>query len=229
MILMKKATQLFTKDEIRAIEAAVTEVEKMTSAEVVPVVATASGRYDRAEDLFAFLLSLLVLGCAWGGFQGIRSSAMEWSGSLAFRLNLPLVLAILIAVFFTGIALASRFPLLRLPLIAKREMREEVERRARETFQRLRIRGTRNATGILIYVSLHERMVHVVGDDAINAKLSRDDWEALSEIIISGFKDGQPMEGMRNGIRRCGEILARHFPIEPGDRNELADKLHLID
>ncbi|MDA8402736.1 MAG: TPM domain-containing protein [Desulfobacteraceae bacterium] len=226
---MKKATQLFTKDEIRAIEAAVTEVEKMTSAEVVPVVATASGRYDRAEDLFAFLLSLLVLGCAWGGFQGIRSSAMEWSGSLAFRLNLPLVLAILIAVFFTGIALASRFPLLRLPLIAKREMREEVERRARETFQRLRIRGTRNATGILIYVSLHERMVHVVGDDAINAKLSRDDWEALSEIIISGFKDGQPMEGMRNGIRRCGEILARHFPIEPGDRNELADKLHLID
>ncbi len=232
MILMKKATQLFTQDEIRTIEAAVTEVEKMTSAEVVPVVATASGRYDRAEDLFAFLLSLLVLGCAWGGFQGIRSSAMEWSGSLAFRLNLPLVLAILIAVFFTGIALASRFPLLRLPLIAKREMREEVERRARETFQRLRIRGTRNATGILIYVSLYEHMVHVVhvvGDDEINTKLSQDDWEALSDIIISGFKDGKPMEGMRNGILRCGELLARHFPIEPGDRNELADKLHLID
>ena len=45
---MKKATKLFTQDEVRIIEAAVTEVEKMTSAEVVPVVATASGRYDRA-------------------------------------------------------------------------------------------------------------------------------------------------------------------------------------
>ncbi|MFZ2633965.1 MAG: TPM domain-containing protein [Desulfosalsimonadaceae bacterium] len=226
---MKKATKLFTQDEINAIEAAVTQVEKMTSAEVVPVVATASGRYDRAEDIFAFLLSLLVLGCAWGGFQGIHPSAAEWSGNPAFRLNLPLVLTILVATFFTGIILASRFPMLRLPLIAKREMQEEVERRARETFQRLRIHGTQNAAGILIYVSLFEHMVHVVGDDTINAKLSQTDWEALTEIIISGFKSGKPMEGMRNGILRCGELLARHFPLEPGDRNELANKLYLID
>jgi len=114
-------------------------------------------------------------------------------------------------------------------LIAKREMTEEVERRARETFQRLRIRDTRNATGILIYVSLYEHMVHVVGDDTISAKLSQDDWEELTGIIIAGFKDGQPAEGIRNGILRGGELLARHFSIEPGDRNELVDKLHLID
>ena len=229
MTIMKKATKLFTRDEISTIESAVSEVEKMTSAEVVPVVATASGRYDRAEDLFAFLLSLLVFGCAWGWFQGLVPAAEAWSGVPAFRLTLPMVLTILVVVFFIGIALASRFPLLRLPLITRREMREEVERRARETFQRLRIRGTRNATGILIYVSLYEHMVHVVGDDTISAELSLDDWETLTEIIIRSFKDGKPVEGMCNGILRSGELLARYFPVEPGDRNELADKLHLID
>ena len=229
MIIMKYATKLFAKEEISTIEATISEVEKKTSAEVVPVVASTSGRYDRAEDLFAFLLSLLVLGCTWGWFQGLAPSVEVWSGNQAFRLNLPIVLTILAVTFFVGIALASRFPVLRLPLIAKREMQEEVERRARETFQRLKIRKTSNATGILIYVSLYEHMVHVVGDDTINDKLSQDDWNAICKTIISGFKSGNPEEGMRNGILLCGELLAQHFPVEPGDRNELFDTLHLID
>jgi len=229
VIIMKYATKLFTKEEISIIEATISEVEKKTSAEVVPVVASTSGRYDRAEDLFAFLLSLLVLGCTWVWFQSMAPSVEAWNGSLAFRLNLPIVLTMLAVTFFVGIALASRFPVLRLPLIAKREMQEEVERRAHETFQRLKIRKTKHATGILIYVSLYEHMVHVVGDDTINSKLSPGDWEGICEIIISGFKNGKPEEGMRNGILRCGELLAQHFPVEPGDRNELFDKLHLID
>jgi len=227
--IMKYATKLFTTEEINTIEAAITEVEKKTSAEVVPVVASASGRYDRAEDLFSFLLSLLVLGCTWGWFQGMTPSVEAWSETQAFKLNLPIVLTILVATFFTGITLASHFPLLRLPLIAKREMREEVERRARETFQRLKIRKTKKATGILIYVSLYEHIVHVVGDDTINAKLSQGDWNELCDTIILGFKSGKPEEGMRNGILLCGELLAQHFPVKPGDKNELFDTLHLVD
>lgn len=227
--IMKQATKLFTQEEVRTIEAAIGEVEKTTSAEVVPVVASASGRYDRAEDIFGFLFSLLVLGCTWGWFQGLVPTTAAWSGAPVFRLNLPVVLAILFVSFFIGMALASRFPLLRLPLIARREMQEEVERSARETFQRLKIRRTEGATGLLIYVSLYEQMVHVVGDDTINAKLSGGDWAALCDTILTGFKNGKPEEGMRNGILRCGELLTRHFPVKPGDKNELSDTLHLID
>lgn len=227
--IMKKATKLFSEEEIRTIEDAIAEVEKKTSAEVVPVVATASGRYDRAEDMFGFLLSLLVLAGAWVWFQGIAPTADAWGGSPMLRLNLPVVLVILVVTCFIGMALASHVPVLRLPLIAKREMQEEVESSAREMFQRLKIRKTENATGILIYVSLYEHMVHVVGDDTINAKLSQDDWQALCGTIIRGFKDGKPEEGMRSGILQCGELLAPHFPIQPGDVNELVDTLHLID
>ncbi len=226
---MRHATELFDQEGIAAVEAAIREVEKKTSAEVVPVVATVSGRYDRAEDLFAFLLALLVLGGAWGWLQGLAPATGAWGSGSTLKLGLPAVLAILVAIFLVGMALASHFPLLRLPLIARREMQEEVEGRARETFQRLRVRGTRAGTGVLIYVSLYEHMVHVVGDDAINAKLSEGDWQVLCETIISGFKSGKPVEGMRHGIQRCGELLAHHFPIAPGDRNELPDRLHLLD
>lgn len=227
--IMKKATKLFTEEEIRTIEASIAEVEKKTSAEVVPVVASVSGRYDRAEDMFGFLLSLLVLGGAWGWLQGLAPTVDAWGASPMLRLNLPVVLVILVVTCFIGMALASHVPVLRLPLIAKREMQEEVESRAREMFQRLKIRKTENATGILIYVSLYEHMVHVVGDDTINAKLSQDDWQALCDTIIHGFKDGKPEEGMRSGILQCGELLAPHFPIQPDDVNELVDTLHLID
>lgn len=227
--IMKKATRLFSEEEIKTIEAAIGEVETSSSAEVVPVVASVSGRYDRAEDMFGFLLSLVVLGFSWGWLQGLAPAADTWGDAPALGLPLAVALAILAVTFFIGMALASHFPVLRLPLIARREMQEEVERRARETFQRLKIRKTENATGVLIYVSLYEQMVHVVGDDTINAKLSREDWTALCGTIISGFKAGRPAEGMRSGILRCGELLARHFPIQPGDTNELVDTLHLID
>lgn len=229
VIVMKHATKLFTQNEISAIEAAIGEVEKNTSAEVVPVVASVSGRYDRAEDLFAFLMSLLVVSGTWVWLQGMIPSVQAWGGTPEFRLNLPLVITILVGTFFIGMALASRFPLLRLPLITKREMREEVERCARETFQRLKIRKTRNAAGVLIYVSLYEQMVHVVGDETIHAKFSQNDWKTLCDTIINGFKNNKPEEGMRNGILLCGELLIQHFPVKSDDKNELPDTLHLID
>ena len=227
--IMKNPTKLFTKEEIASIEATIKEAEQQTSGEVVPVVAKVSGRYDRAEDLFGFLLSLLALGSAWGVLQGISTNTQAWSGGPSIALSLPIVLTILVVTFVVGIVLASRFPLLRLPLIAKREMEEEVESSARETFHQLKVRHTNNSTGILIYVSLHEHRVHVIGDDTIASKLSHSDFQAICDTIISGFKSDQPAKGMRDGILACGKLLAQHFPIEAGDQNELNNTLHLID
>ncbi|MGK0186130.1 MAG: putative membrane protein [Verrucomicrobiales bacterium] len=226
---MKTPTKLFTAEQITAIETAIRQAEETTSAEIVPVVAKVSGRYDRAEDLFAFLFSLVSLGCTWVLLQDAIPATETWGGKPTSVMSLPIVLAILVATFFAGIALASRFPALRLPLIAKREMQEEVERRAHETFKRLKIRNTENATGILIYVSLYEHMVHVEGDDTIAGKLSQSDFQSVCDTIISGFKSGNPELGMRKGILLCGELLATHFPIEQGDANELFDSLHLIE
>jgi len=225
---MKKSTTLFTQDEINTIETTIKDAEEKTSAEIVPVIASCSGRYDRAEDLFAFILALLSLTFVWLLFQGSIENN-TWNVTSELNLNLMLIVIILIVSFFIGIALASYFPLLRLPLISKNEMQEEVENSARETFQRLKIRRTKNANGVLIYVSLYEHMVHVVGDDSINAKLAQSDWNELCNIITQGFKNGKPEEGMRNGILQCGKLLSEHFENNLEDENELPNQLHLID
>ncbi len=226
---MKKATRQFNSQEIKAIEAAIGEVERATSAEVVPVVASSSGRYDRAEDVFAFFFALLALFATWNSIQRFTSFGEAWGEPSLLNSSFPIVILVLVIAFAIGIALASRLTFLRLPFITQREMAEEVESQARETFQRLKIRNTANSTGILIYISLYEHRVQVVGDDSINEKLSPSDWEEIRDMVISGFKQGNAAEGLCSGIRRAGELLAHHFPIEDDDKNELPNKLHLID
>lgn len=226
---MKQASQLFSEEERKVIEDAVAQAENRTSGEIVPVVATASGRYDRAEDVFGFLLALTALCVAWWGFQDFVPAGGDWAQGVTAELGLPLILVVLIAGYGVGVLLATWFPVLRLPFIPKKEMREEVERAAAETFQKLRIRNTQEATGILIYVSLYERMVRVMGDDAISEKMDPQNWDDICNVVVDGIKQGKPVEGFQQGILQCGDHLSRHFPLQPGDVNELPNQLIILD
>ena len=224
---MKTASTLFNEQQRQFIAAAVTEAEQGTAGEIVPVVATVSGRYDRAEDLFGLLLGLVALVVIWVLFQGTTETA--WAAGHTPTLGLAAVIAIIVAGFLVGATLATRFPVLRLPFIPPREMRHEVERRALEAFQRYRIRTTRGGTGVLIYVSLYEHMVRVVGDEAVTEKISREDWEGICRLVVDGMKADNAAQGLTLAIRQSGELLARHFPILPDDHNELSNELILID
>ena len=108
-------------------------------------------------------------------------------------------------------------------------MQAEVESRAAEVFQKFRIRKTKGSTGILIYVSLYEHMVRILGDDAISKKLKQEDWQSICDIIINGCKNKQMTQGMIDGIAKAGEMLGEHFPIQEGDVDELANDLITID
>ena len=168
---MRQARELFSIEDLKTIRATITEAERKTSGEIVPVVATASGRYDRAEDIFGLIVAMLALSLSWIFFQGIRLIEGDWASGHEIILGLGPVLLIIVAGFALGCAGATTFPVLRLPFITKKEMREEVERSAAEAFHRFRVRKTEAGTGILIYVSLFERMVRVQGDDTISTRL----------------------------------------------------------
>lgn len=224
---MKTANSLFSAEDKQAVEAAIAEAEKMTAGEIIPVVATISGRYDRAEDLFGLLFALIALSVAWLLFQGTTQAA--WSTAQTPVLGLPATAGILIGGFVIGAALATHFPMLRLPFIARAEMIEEVERRALETFQRQRVRDTSSGTGVLIYVSLYEHVVKVIGDDGVAAHLSSDSLEDICKLVVDGLKRGRPADGLRQAVKKTGELLAAHLPPTAGDANEIANQLILID
>lgn len=224
-----KANSLFSVLDRRRIADAIAVAEAKTSAEIIPVVAAASGRYDRAEDIFGFLLAILAWALTAWLTPAVSLNPGEWNSGGRFEFGLVLQILIGIIAFVIGIALASRFWSLRAPFASRREMEQEVETRAAEAFQRFRLRSTAAATGVLIYVSLFERRVRVLGDSAIAEKLKDRDWEGICDAATEGIGRGAPSDGLVRAIELAGELLAHHFPHGAGDANELMNELVVVD
>ena len=95
--------------------------------------------------------------------------------------------------------------------------------RALLVFGQLGVWDTAGNNGVLIYVLVADRDVEIVADRAIAARVSQREWDAVCRDMEAHFKAGRFGEGAVAGIARVGELLARHFPGEGGDRNEHPD------
>jgi len=218
---------VITPEQRDAVSRAVAEAERGTSGEIVPVVAARSGRYDRAEDLVGMCVAVAALVAIWFGFPLVAPGAGEWGAPSAPRPGLPWIVAALVGGFAAGIALATRFPALRRPFVGGAHLDAEVERSAAAAFHAFRVRRTRRGTGVLLYVSLEEHVVRVLGDEAIDQALSAADWERVRDAIPVRVRAGDLATGLIDGIREAGELLREHFPSSEAD-NELHNELRVI-
>jgi len=225
MVGSTKASTLFSQEDRDAIKKTIVSAEKNTSGEIIPVIASSSGRYDRAEDIVGLLFSLVCVAIAWTLFNN-NTPVDDWG---SFNFGLTVILLTIFLSFIIGVLLTHLFPILRLPFITKNELEEEVDRAAAAAFQHNRLRNTEDSTGILIYISLYEHQVRVIGDDGISAKLAHADWQHICDAIITGFKEKQYKNGIIEGINLSGKLLAEHFPIKPDDKDELENELVIID
>ena len=98
---------------------------------------------------------------------------------------------------------------------------ERVHRAASLAFREAGLVETRDRTGILIYVSLLEHRVVVLADRGIDSRVEPGTWDAVVARIVTGIKADRAEEGLADGIRLCGEILASRFPPRPDDTNEI--------
>ncbi|ABD86897.1 TPM domain-containing protein [Rhodopseudomonas palustris] len=105
------------------------------------------------------------------------------------------------------------------PLFRDQPARE----RALDVFSQLRVWDTDRNNGVLIYVLLADRDVEIIADRGIDAKVGAAEWEAICQAIEAEFRDGRFEQGAINGIKAIGRHLARHFPGDASDANELPD------
>lgn len=222
------ASTLFPEDDRKAISAAVGEAEKKTSAEIVPVVASASDRYERAEDLAGLASALVAVAAAWTQFGGLRPSA-DWDGEPHPMLHLAIVLAVFAAGWIAGVLAAKAVPWVKRLTASRRAMATRVLQAAHHSFNALHAHKTAGGTGVVIFVSLFERRVCVWADKAVSAKIPESEWKGITEQMIRSLRDGKPREGFVEAIRKTGELLAKHFPVQPGDVNELSNELRILD
>ncbi len=227
---MQRVSKLFSSDDKKRIEAAVVKAESNTSCEIVPVVATASGRYDRPEDTIGLWLAVVCLIVLWLVLPRHAGEPGSWAGATRYG-ELLIVVAGVVVAFIVGAVAGGRIGWLRRLFTPRKQMEEEVAARARELFFDRRIHHTTGATGLLIYVSLFERMAVVLGDRTIveHPDLGQPFLDRLCRQLTDGLRQGDPTEALCQVIAQAGEQLAPALPREEGDINELQDTLVLID
>ncbi len=201
-----KAAELLDERRAAAIAAVVREAERATSGEIVPVVVERSDAYAELRLGGAALLAFA-------------------SGALALFLDpalAPWLVPTQLGVFVAAAWLLGRPALLR-ALVPGDVLERRVERAAALAFHDAGLVETSGRTGILIFVSLLEHRVVVLADRGIHARVEAGTWDVVVARVVAGIREGRAEHGLADGIRACGEILAAHLPIRPGDRNELAN------
>jgi putative membrane protein len=224
---MKRASEFFTESERAAIESAILETEGKTSAEVVVAVGTASGRYDRAEDIVGLWLAMITLVVTYFVLP-FPEEVPDWGWSLLHGRILVLVVAAVVA-FFVGAMVASRWLALRRLFTPAVQMRDEASLRARQVFYDSRVHHTTGATGLLIFLSLYERQTVVLADQAVLAKIPQAMVDELCRTITEGLRDGRGAASVCEAVREAGNALAPVLPRAEGDVDELANRVVILD
>jgi uncharacterized membrane protein len=62
-------------------------------------------------------------------------------------------------------------------------------------------------------------------DAGVHARCGDGFWQKLTDAMTEHFRKSEFTEGIVQGVKRAGELLAEHFPRRPDDANELPDRV----
>ncbi len=198
-----------TQAERDKISQAVLEAEKRTTGEIVPMIVTQSDDYSGAR------WRLAVAGALFSGFLAYFFLA-DYDPVWILYAQIPGL--------YIGYALGNFGVLLR-PFMLEEKIDEEVKQRALQAFYEHNLHATKDRTAILIMVSLLERRVEILADAGINSKVSQDTWQGIVSDMITCIKTNDLSEGFCIAVSECGDILAKDFPGNRDNPDEVSNKL----
>lgn len=201
---------MFNDSERGEIRRAVETAEATTSGEIVTMVVPESDRYREAEVLGGVLLA------------GLAALII---GILLQHITVWFFVPAVFILFFPSRILFIKIPWLKLSLLTRPRLESAVRERCVHAFYEKGLHRTRNATGVLIFISELERKVWIIGDRGINEKISIETWHELASELSAGIRERRACAALCNSISKCGTILAKHFPRKCDDVNELPDEV----
>jgi len=178
------ARHYLKQEDIPAIQKAISKAELQTSAEIVPMVVERSSTTGHVSlilffglmGVFAFLDGLLFHVDGWG------------MGPWIYFLILP---------GFWGVSLfQAKCSFTQRLCISPQDRLHQVQSRALVEFYEQGLEKTTGGTGVLIFVSLMERMVVVLADQGIADKLPRDTWDHLVQDLIRSIQQKKLAQGL---------------------------------
>lgn len=207
---MKQSEDFFTQEEKERIRQTTKAVESMTIGEVAVMVVDSSDRYGEAEVMGGVL------------FGGLMSLIIT---ELFFHASLWIYIPLCFLFFLPFRLLTKKMPVLKIPFMGRKSKDEAVRLRALRAFYEKGLYRTRKNTGVLFFLSLLERKVWVLADKGIYEKIDQETLNRFAGLVSLGIKEGRACEALCSAIKEAGELLSRHFPVTPGDIDELSDEV----
>ncbi|HEX5682105.1 MAG TPA: TPM domain-containing protein [Desulfobacterales bacterium] len=201
-----------TEAELEQIETCVREVERTTRGEIVVLVAPGSHHYPVADLRGAATFAIpaaVVLARTVG--------PLLWAGPH----DLWIFLGFFFPLFFFCREIVTRLPRLKRLFVSEKEMGHEVREAATIQFFLKGLFRTREETGVLIYLSVFEGKVWVLGDRGVDAAVPPGFWQGVVDQVVAGVKEGRPAAAICTAVGRIRDVLVEKFPVAPDNTNEL--------
>jgi putative membrane protein len=205
-----KGKDFFSSKEKEIIRKAVEDAESMTSGEIAVVLVDESDPYREGALIGAFSFSSIA---------SLILSIVFGHETIWFFVPLTVLLV------FPGLYLFQLAPHMKLAFVSSKRVVQAVKERAVYAFFQKGIYKTRERTGVLIFISLLERRVWIIGDENIHRKSQIDFWRSLVKELTAGIKNNRTLESLCSVIEKCGAELERHFPQKAHKDNQLGDDI----
>jgi putative membrane protein len=213
VIIMKDTVKTFLKEaELEQIESCVREAERTTRGEIVVMVAPGSHHYPMADLRGAAVFSIpaaIVLARTVG--------PLVWAGPH----DLWVFLGFFLPLFFLCRSAVMSLPRLKRLFVSEKEMDHEVREAATIQFFLKGLFRTREETGVLIYLSVFEGKVWVLGDRGVDAAVPPRFWRGVVDEVVAGVKESRPAAAICAAVGRIRGVLQDKFPAAASDTNEL--------
>ncbi len=185
------------------------KIEAETAVEVVVAVRKAAARYWQGSLIFGGMCAAVV------------AAVMLFSPTVYHWL---LIVVDTLLTFAVAVGIAHAVPALKRGLTPPATKRALVDACAKRVFQELGIAGTKDATGLLVMVTLLEREVVVLPDSGVPVEMMSERYSEAVQAMqqgVSHFDENAFLDGML----ALAEPLAQVLPRQPDDENELSDEI----
>ena len=128
--------------------------------------------------------------------------------------------------FLLGYLLVQVLQPLKRSLVPQKRKKRAVEVYARAIFQKGRIHYTREHTGLLVFVSVFERMVYLVPDVGLTTAIPEHLWHEIEKKFNDIFNgDDFVTEALMRELTELKILLNKYVPPVDDDINEIPDDL----
>lgn len=220
---MVSTRTIVNPDDVRRVDAAIAAAESATDAEIVVAVVERAGSHRHAPLVGGIVGALFAVAAQ----VAVRATA-EGIVARIFDVSLLDVGGLAIAGFAIGAWATRRIPALERFFAGDAALYEECDEKAAQLYAEHEVWRTRARHGVMVCVALHERMVVIRADEAVESRVGEAALAAVADAVGDALVAGPVPDALIVAAERLGAVLSPAFPKTASDLNELPNHLLVI-